>query len=123
MTSQSQNKSCHCERSVAISFFIYNTYMNEYYVYMITNKYNTTLYIGVTNNLVRRIYEHKNKLVEGFSAKYNLNKLIYYEVTTDVESAINREKQLKNYSRAKKEKLIKDFNPNKNDLYPNIISS
>ena len=97
--------------------------MNEYYVYMITNKYNTTLYIGVTNNLVRRIYEHKNKLVEGFSAKYNLNKLIYYEVTTDVESAINREKQLKNYSRAKKEKLIKDFNPNKNDLYPNIISS
>ena len=78
--------------------------MNEkqYYVYIITNKYNTTIYVGVTNNLARRIYEHKNKLVEGFSFKYNLNKLIYFECTENVESAIIREKQIKNYSRAKK---------------------
>ena len=93
----------------------------NYYVYIITNKYNTTVYVGVTNNLVRRIYEHKMKLVEGFSKKYNLNKLIYYEQTNDIEVAIAREKQLKNYSRAKKEKLIYEFNPNKDDLYFKII--
>lgn len=95
--------------------------MNEYFVYMITNEYNTTLYIGVTNNLVRRIYEHKNKLVKGFSQKYNLSKLIYFEKTEDIKSAILREKQLKKYSRAKKEQLIYTFNKNKRDLYNDII--
>ena len=95
--------------------------MNDYYVYIITNKYNTTLYIGVTNNLARRIYEHKNKLIKGFSSKYNLNKLIYFEHTNDAESAIFRAKQLKNYSRAKKEKLIYSFNPEKIDLYDSIL--
>ena len=95
--------------------------MKDYYVYIITNKYNTTLYIGVTNDLIRRIYEHKNKLVYGFSAKYNLNKLIYFEHTNDVESAILREKQLKNYSRAKKEQLISELNPDKIDLYNSIL--
>jgi len=95
--------------------------MSEYYVYIITNKYNTTLYIGVTNNLVRRIYEHKNKLVEGFSSKYNLEKLVYYEQTNSIESAILREKQLKNYSRAKKESLIENFNKGRVDLYSQII--
>ena len=95
--------------------------MNNYYVYMITNQYNTVLYIGVTNNLIRRIYEHKNKLVKGFSSKYNLNKLVYYEQTESIESAILREKQLKNYSRAKKEQLISKINPNHNDLYDEII--
>ena len=97
--------------------------MNEkqYYVYIITNKYNTTIYVGVTNNLARRIYEHKNKLVEGFSSKYNLNKLIYFECTENVESAIIREKQIKNYSRAKKELLIEKINPNREDLYESIL--
>jgi len=95
--------------------------MNNYYVYIITNKYNTTLYIGVTNNIIRRIYEHKNKLAEGFSKKYNLNKLIYYEITDSIDSAILREKQLKNYSRAKKELLIEKFNPKKIDLYESLI--
>ena len=94
---------------------------NQYYVYIITNKYNTTIYVGVTNNLVRRIYEHKNKLVEGFSSKYNLNKLIYFECTENVESAIIREKQIKNYSRAKKELLIEKMNPNREDLYESIL--
>ncbi len=95
--------------------------MNNYYVYMITNQYNTVLYIGITNNLIRRIYEHKNKLVKGFSSKYNLNKLVYFEQTESIESAILREKQLKNYSRAKKEQLISKNNPNHNDLYNEII--
>ena len=97
--------------------------MNEkqYYVYIITNKYNTTIYVGVTNNLARRIYEHKNKLVEGFSSKYNLNKLIYFECTENVESAIIREKQIKNYSRAKKELLIEKMNPSREDLYESIL--
>jgi putative endonuclease len=93
----------------------------NYYVYMMTNKYNTTLYVGVTNNLIRRVYEHKNKLVVGFTSKYNLDKLVYYEVTESIESAILREKQLKNYSRAKKERLIYKLNPEHKDLYESII--
>lgn len=92
-----------------------------YYVYILTNKYNTTLYVGVTNDLVRRIYEHKNKLVEGFTCRYNLDKLIYYEQTNNIEIAINREKQIKNYSRKKKELLIENFNKEKRDLYEDII--
>lgn len=104
-----------------LPFLYYNNKMNTYYVYIITNTYNTTIYVGVTNNLIRRIYEHKNKLVEGFSAKYNLNKLIYYEQTNDIENAINREKQIKNYSRAKKETLISNFNPDKIDLYTTLL--
>ena len=83
----------------------------NYYVYILTNSYNTVLYVGVTNNLVRRIYEHKNKLVDGFTKKYNLNKLVYFEETTDVNSAILREKQLKNYKRCKKIALIEKANP------------
>jgi putative endonuclease len=71
----------------------------QYYIYIITNKSNKVIYIGVTNNLERRIFEHKNKLVEGFTKKYNLTKLVYYEATDDVESAIRREKQLKNWHR------------------------
>ena len=95
--------------------------MNNYYVYIITNEYNTTVYTGVTNNLTRRIYEHKNKLVKGFSAKYNLHKLVYFEQTECIESAIIREKQIKNYSRAKKEQLINSMNPAHKDLYSTII--
>jgi putative endonuclease len=71
----------------------------QYTIYIITNKSNKVIYIGVTNNLERRIIEHKNKLVEGFTKKYNLTKLVYYEATDDVESAIRREKQLKNWHR------------------------
>ena len=83
----------------------------NYYVYILTNSYNTVLYVGVTNNLVRRIYEHKNKLVDGFTKKYNLNKLVYFEETTDINSAILREKQLKYYKRCKKIALIEKVNP------------
>ena len=83
----------------------------NYYVYILTNKTHSTLYIGVTNNLIRRVYEHKNGFVEGFTKKYNVHKLVYFEQTTDVESAILREKQLKGWTRAKKEKLINSLNP------------
>jgi putative endonuclease len=75
-----------------------------------------TLYIGVTDNLERRIFEHQNKLVEGFTKKYNITKLIYYEMTNDVYSAIAREKQMKGWARVKKVKLINDFNPEWKDL-------
>ena len=90
--------------------------MNEYYVYIITNKRNTVLYIGVTNDLKRRMYEHKNKLIEGFSKKYNLSKLVYFEQTNDIYTAINREKQLKKWRREKKEWLINQMNPQWDDL-------
>lgn len=85
-----------------------------------TNKRNTVLYTGVTNDLKRRVYEHKEKFVEGFTKKYNINKLVYYEVFQDAENAILREKQIKGGSRAKKIALINSFNPNWNDLYNDI---
>jgi len=88
----------------------------QYYVYVLTNKANKVLYIGVTNNLTRRIFEHNNKLVEGFTKKYNLTKLVYYETTADVGTAIGREKQLKNWHRDWKMNLITQFNPEWNDL-------
>ena len=89
--------------------------MNEYYVYIMTNK-SGTLYTGVTNNIQRRVFEHRNKLVEGFSRKYNITQLVYYEVTTDISAAIAREKQIKGWLRAKKIALIKSTNPNWRDL-------
>ena len=86
-----------------------------------TNKINTVLYIGVTSNLVKRIYEHKNHLADGFTAKYNIDKLVYYEVFEDIEEAIKREKQLKGGSRQKKIDLIKFKNPEFKDLYNEIV--
>ena len=91
-----------------------------YYVYILTNKTNRVLYVGVTNNLVRRVYEHKNKAVEGFTEKYNVNKLVYYDATTDVRAAIAREKQIKGWVRQKKLNLISDLNPLWRDLYYEI---
>ena len=88
----------------------------QYFVYILTNKTNRVIYIGMTDNLERRIYEHKNKLVEGFSKKYNLHKLVYYEITDDVNSAIRREKQLKNWHRDWKINLVNQFNPEWEDL-------
>ncbi|NOX97993.1 MAG: GIY-YIG nuclease family protein [Nitrospirae bacterium] len=88
----------------------------QYFVYILTNKTNRVLYTGVTNNLERRIYEHQNALFEGFSKKYNLKKLVYYETTNDINSAINREKQLKNWHRDWKINLVNQFNPEWKDL-------
>ena len=88
----------------------------QYYVYIMTNKTNSTLYIGVTNNLKRRIYEHKEKLIDGFTKKYNITKLVYYEYTNDVKVAIEREKTLKKWARVKKCNLVELKNPNWLDL-------
>ena len=87
-----------------------------YFVYILTNKTNKVLYTGVTNNLERRLYEHKNHLADGFSSKYNTNKLVYYEVSESVESAIAREKQIKSYRRDKKIALINESNSERKDL-------
>ena len=91
------------------------------YIYILTNKNNTTLYVGVTSNLKERIYEHKTgKYKKSFSNRYNLKKLIYYEGFLSIEEAIAREKQIKGGSRKKKEDLINTMNPNWNDLYDDI---
>ena len=87
-----------------------------YFVYILSNWSDSVLYIGVTSNLPRRLHEHKNHLVDGFSSKYNTNKLVYFEETSDVYSAISREKQLKKWSRSKKNELIAKVNPQWADL-------
>lgn len=91
------------------------------YVYIMFNKRNGTLYVGVTSDLVKRVYEHKNKYVEGFSKKYGTDKLGYYEVTDSILSAIEREKFIKGKKRQYKLELIETFNPEWNDLYDDII--
>ena len=95
--------------------------INDYYVYILTNKNNSVLYTGVTNNLIRRIYEHKNHLVKSFTEKYLVTKLVYFEQTNNIESAILREKQIKAGSRKKKIELINKFNIKWEDLYSKII--
>jgi putative endonuclease len=90
--------------------------MKRYYVYILSNKRNTVLYTGVTNNLKRRVAEHKSKAVSGFTSRYNVNKLVYYETFVSIVKAIAREKQIKAGSRAAKERLIKSMNPEYKDL-------
>jgi|SRR3989338_9143165 len=97
--------------------------MKQYYVYILTNKNNNVLYAGITSNLIKRIYEHKNKLADGFTKKYNVNKLVYYEIFEDPENAIKREKTIKNLLRIKKILLIKNKNHEFKDLYDEILSS
>ena len=93
----------------------------NYYVYILANNTNVTIYTGVTNDLLRRMYEHKNKInPNSFTAKYDVHKLVYYDVTTDVTAAIEREKQIKGWNRKRKNKLITEFNPLWKDLYPDI---
>ena len=87
----------------------------QYYVYIMTNR-SGTLYTGVTNNLLRRVYEHKNKLVKGFTKKYNITKCVYYEETQSIEAALNREKEIKGWLRKKKIALIESVNPYCKDL-------
>ena len=94
----------------------------EYFVYIMTNNHNTVLYSGVTNNLARRVYEHKNGLDGTFTSKYNICKLVYYEVTDNVHSALAREKQMKGGSRQRKINLVNSVNPTWKDLYEEILS-
>jgi putative endonuclease len=97
--------------------------MRQYCVYILTNKIHTVFYIGVTSNLPKRIHEHKNKLVDGFTKKYNVNKLVYFEQTEDVNSALTREKQLKNWKRDWKIELIVKNNPMWKDLSCELLDS
>ena len=93
-----------------------------YYVYILTNKNKNVLYIGVTNDLIRRVYEHKHHMdKESFTSRYNVVNLVFYEETSDAKSAIAREKQLKSLSRMKKFMLIKEKNPAFDDLYPSLL--
>src|SRR3990167_6237849 len=94
----------------------------QYYVYILASQRNGTLYVGVTNDLVKRIYEHKNNLVEGFTKEYNIHKLVYFEDTNDISTAIEREKKLKNWKRKWKIDLIEKSNPQWKDLYPSLIN-
>jgi len=93
----------------------------HYYIYFLTNKHNTVIYVGFTSNLIRRIWEHKNHVVKGFTDKYNTDKLVYYEVFEDRDSALAREKQIKAGSRQKKTDLINKTNPEWRDLYDSIL--
>jgi len=92
------------------------------YVYLMTNKTNSVIYTGITSDLVKRIYEHKQKMADGFSKSYNVDKLVYYEVFDDIENAILREKQIKGGSRQRKINLIKSSNAEFRDLYDEIAS-
>ncbi|MBN2182302.1 MAG: GIY-YIG nuclease family protein [Sedimentisphaerales bacterium] len=95
--------------------------MRQYFVYILASKKNGTLYIGVTNNLLKRVYEHKNNIVRGFTEKYNVHNLVYYEIYNNIGSAINREKQMKKWKRQWKIELIEKTNPQWNDLYFEMI--
>jgi len=95
--------------------------MNQYYVYILASKKDGVLYIGVTNNLIRRIYEHKSEYLKGFSKKYFAKKLVYFEVTSDIESALQREKQLKKWNRIWKIDLIEKDNPGWLDLHDKLL--
>jgi putative endonuclease len=92
----------------------------ESYVYLLANKHNNVLYTGVTSDLIRRVYEHRNKLVKGFTQKYNVDRLVYYEACANIVVAIEREKQIKAWSRKKKDDLIYALNPEWDDLYRSI---
>jgi putative endonuclease len=94
--------------------------MGQYFVYMLANKKNGTLYIEVTNNLLKRVYEHKNNLVAGFTQKYNVHNLVYYEIYQHTHDAIIREKRIKKWKRKWKIELIEQSNPNWEDLYDSL---
>ena len=94
----------------------------SYYVYILSNSTNTTVYTGVTNNLIRRVYEHKNNLApNSFTAKYSVHKLVHYEVAQTAEVAITREKQIKSWNRKRKNELVNETNPSWKDLYEEIL--
>ena len=94
----------------------------NYYVYILTNAHKNLIYVGVTNDLIRRVYEHKHHLdADSYTAKYNIDQLVYYETTSDVYSAISREKQLKGWNRARKNKLVERKNPGWADIYESLL--
>ena len=96
--------------------------MMSYYVYLLASQKHGTLYLGVTNDLTRRVYEHRTKTVKGFTTRYNVNKLVWFEIYDDITTAISREKELKKWRRDWKIRLIEEQNPDWADLYPSIAS-
>jgi len=94
----------------------------QYYVYILTKARNSTFYVGVTSDLKKRVWEHKNGVADGFTKKYSIKMLVYYEVFDDPEQAIRREKRLKKWNRAWKIKVIEEMNPNWDDLYENVCA-
>ena len=96
--------------------------MKSYFVYLMANKYNNVLYIGMTNDLIRRVFEHKNNLIEGFTKKYNCHKLVWFQETNDVVSAITQEKGMKKWKREYKENVINELNPEWKDLYDDLVA-
>jgi putative endonuclease len=100
---------------------IRGTAMKNYCVYILASQKNGTLYTGITNDLVRRVYEHKNDLIKGFTSKYRINRLVYYEQIADIRSAIIREKQIKKWNRKWKIELIEAMNPGWTDLYDDLV--
>jgi putative endonuclease len=95
--------------------------MKTYFIYIMASKKNGTLYIGVTNDLIRRVWQHKNNVHEGFTQKYSVHRLVYFESTTDIKGAITREKQMKKWNRQWKINLIEENNPNWDDLYETLL--
>ena len=93
----------------------------DYFVYLMASKKNGTLYVGVTNNLIRRVYEHKNGRIEGFTSRYAVHQLVWFEVTPAIEAAIQKEKQIKNWTREWKMALIEQTNPEWRDLYDTLL--
>lgn len=93
--------------------------IKSYYVYILTNFHHTVLYTGLTNDLERRVFEHKHKIFKGFTSRYNVSKLVYYETYDIINEAIAREKQLKRYTRSRENELINEFNNKWKDLYQN----
>ncbi len=93
--------------------------IRSYFVYILTNLHNNVLYTGVTNDLERRVFEHKHKIYKGFTSRYNVNKLVYYEIFDMIEAAISREKQIKRYTRSRKQEIITEFNYEWEDLFKN----
>jgi putative endonuclease len=97
--------------------------MNGYFVYILASKRNGTLYVGVTNDLVKRVYEHKNDLAKGFTERYGVHELVHFEMTDSIECAIAREKQLKKWNRQWKIDLIEKTNPDWKELYPGVLGN
>ncbi|MBN1587021.1 MAG: GIY-YIG nuclease family protein [Candidatus Omnitrophica bacterium] len=97
--------------------------MASYYVYILASRANGTLYLGVTNDLVKSVYQHRNNLLEGYTSKYCVHRLVYFEETEDVHSALSREKRIKKWNRAWKIRLIEDRNPDWKDLYSEILGN
>ena len=95
--------------------------MKLYYIYILASNRNGTLYIGVTNDLIRRVYEHKNDIIDGFTKKYKVHMLVYYELANDIYSAIQREKRIKKWERKWKMELIEKMNPDWHDLYEDLV--